>query len=97
MAEVFNKYRLSFKVIKYHFFLPRIEYVGHYLIADGICLAKSQFQLIKEWPLSPYGISLFFIGLNDLYSTYVPWFESNIKPLRRLQRLYHRSILSILV
>ena len=39
---------------------------------------------------------LSFIGLCSFYNNYVPWFESNIKPLRRLQRLYHRQDLQLL-
>ena len=75
---------------KCDFFLPRVEYVGHDLTASGNCPAQSKFQLIKDWPLPPHGVSLLsFIGLCSFYSNYVPWFESNIKPLRRLQRLYH--------
>ena len=30
------------------------------------------------------------------YNNYVPWFESNIKHFRRLQRLYHRQVLPLL-
>ena len=85
VAQVFTKYRLSFKLSKCNFFLPRVEYIGHNLTASGSCPAQSKFQLIKDWHLPPHGVSLLsFIGLCSFYSNYVPWFKNNIKPLRRL-------------
>ena len=32
-----------------------------------------------------------FIETCSLYSRYYPWFETNIKPLRKLQRKFHRQ------
>ena len=39
---------------------------------------------------------LSFIGLCSFYSRYYPWFETNVKPLRKLQREYHRQPIQIL-
>ena len=39
---------------------------------------------------------LSFIGLCSFYSRYCPWFETGIKPLRRLQRLFHHANLPII-
>ena len=58
VAQVFTKYRFSFKLSKCDFFLSRIEYGGHDLIADGNCLVQSKFVLIRQWPLPPHGVSL---------------------------------------
>ena len=97
VSQVFTKYRLSFKLSKCDFFLPRVEYIGHDLTASGNCLAQSKFQLINDCPLQPHGVSLLsFIGLCSFYSNYIPWFESNINPLRHLQRFNHRQSLPIL-
>ena len=97
VAQVFTKYRLSFKMSKCDYFLPRIEYVGHDLTADDNCLVQSKFDLIKQWPFSPHNVFLLsFIGLCSFYNNYVSWFESNIKPPRRLQCLYHRQTLPLL-
>ena len=97
MDKVLTEYRLSFELSKYNFCLPRIECIGHDLTTDGKYPTQSKFQLITEWPLPPHSVSLLsFIGMCSFYSNYVPWFESNIKPLRRLLRLYHRQILSLL-
>ena len=43
VAQVFTKYRLSFKLSKCNFFLPRVEYVGHDLIASGNYPAQFKF------------------------------------------------------
>ena len=48
VAQVFTKYRFSFKLSKCDFFLSRIEYGGHDLIADGNCLVQSKFVLIRQ-------------------------------------------------
>ena len=82
-AKVFIKYQLSFKWNKYYFFLPRIEYVRHELIADSTCSTQYKFQLIKEWPLPSHNISLLsfidlcyftalkFHGLNPTWNLFV--------------------------
>ena len=95
--SILHQVSVLIQVKKCDFFLSRVEYVGHDLTADGNCPAQSKFALIKQWPLPPHGVSrLSFIGLCSFYNNYVPWFESNIKPLRRLQRLYHRQALRLL-
>ena len=70
---------------KYDLFLPRIEYVRHELTVDGNYPGQSKFDIIKQWSLPPHGMSLLsFIDWWLFYNNYVTWFESNIKPLRRL-------------
>ena len=97
LSQVLTKYRLYFKLSKYDFFLSRIKYVGHDLIADGNFSAQFKFDRINKWPLPLDGMSfLSFIGLCSFYNNYDPWIESNIKPLRHLHRLYHHQILSLL-
>ena len=96
VARVFTKYRFSFKIGKYDFFKDRVEYIGHDLTANRNCPFRSKFSLIQDWPLPPRGISLLFcIGLYCFYHTYFPWFETNIKPLRKLQRSYYRKDIPI--
>ena len=74
-----------------------MEYVGHDLTAEGNCPSQSKLSLIQDWPLQPHGISLLsFVGLCCFYNKYCPWFETNIKPLRRFQRAYHRKDIPIM-
>ena len=80
------------------FFLkPRVEFVGHDLTARGNCPAQSKFNLIQDWPLLTHGtVLLSLIDMCSFYSRYYPWFETGIKPLRRLQRSFHHAELSIM-
>ena len=97
VAQFLYKYRLSFKMSKCDFFLPHIEYIGYYLTADGNYPFQSKFDLIEQSALQPYNVSLLsFIGFCSFYNNYVTWFESNIKFIRCLQRLYHRQNLLLL-
>ena len=88
-AEDFTKYRLSFKLLKFDFFLPRIEYVGHDLTADGNCLPQSKFEFIKQWPLPPHSVSLLsFITLCSFYNDYTCLVASDSWRFRKLQDKY---------
>ena len=92
VAQVFTKYRLSFKLSECNLFKDRVEYVGHDLTTEGNCPVVSKFFLQKDWSLSPHGKSLLlFIRICCFYNRYYPWFETNINPLRKLQRNYHRK------
>ena len=67
-----------------------MEYVVHDLTAEGNHPLK--FSLIQDWSLLPHSrFLLSFIGLRYFYNMYRPWFETNIKPLQKLQRNYHRK------
>ena len=97
VAQVFTKYRLSFKVTKCKFFKKRVVFVGHDITTFGNYPATSKFDLIKNWPLPSHAISLLsFIGLCSFCSRYCPWFETTIKPLRKLQRFFHRQPIPIM-
>ena len=51
---------------------------------------ESKFDLIKHWSLPPHAIFLLsFIVLCGFYNWYYPWFETNIKPLCKLQCIFH--------
>ena len=85
IVQVFTKYWLSFKLSKCDFFKPRVKFVGHNLTVLGDWSNQSKFQLIEQWPLHIIGTSIFsFIGLCAFYNRYCPWFETNIKSLRRI-------------
>ena len=50
-----------------------------------------------EIRISPNAIFLFsFISLCGFYSRCFPWIETNIKPLRKLQRVFHRKPIPII-
>ena len=95
--QVFTKYRLSSKLSKCDFLKPRVECFGNDLTTLGNCLAQFMFQLIEEWLLPTIGTSLLsFIRLCTFYTATPPWFETNIKPLRKLQWSFHHAPLPIM-
>lgn len=97
VARVFTKYWTSFKLRKHDFMKSRVEYVNHNITANGNWPAVSRFHLLQSSSLPPRGISLLsFIGLCCFYNWYWPWFKTNIKPLRKLQRHYHRNDILIM-
>ena len=96
VATIFMKYRLFFKLAKWNFFSKRVEYLGYHLLSSGNCPTNSKFDLITEWSIPVHGTSLLsFIGLCTFYNCISPWFEVNIKPLRILQRKYHRKVIPL--
>ena len=69
-----------------------MECVGHDPTADENYPAVYKSSFLQDWYLPPRDISLLsFIGLCYFYDRYCPWFETNIKPLRKMQRIYHRK------
>jgi len=83
---------VTFQLKKCELLKDRIEYVGHNITPDGNCPALSKFDLINDWPLPKTSQALVsFIGLLTFYCVYCPWFEIRVKPLRALERAYHRK------
>ena len=92
VAQVFIKYLVSFKLSKYNFFKDRVEYVGYENFPTA-----SKFSILQDCSFSSHAISLLpFISSCYFYNTYCPWFETIIKPLRKLKRYYHRKDISIM-
>ena len=67
---------MSFRLDKYRFLENRVDFVGHNLIANGNCPARSIFDLVKDWAIPASGQSLrSFVGLVIFYLKYVPYLE----------------------
>ena len=76
---------------------PSVKFVDHDLTAGGNCPAQSKFNLIKDWSLPIHDtIFLSSIGMGAFYSCYCPWFETNIKPFRPLQRSFHHAPIPVM-
>ena len=91
VCQVFLKYRVSFRLDKCEFMMPRVEYVGHDILNNGNSSALSKFKMIDDWPLPRNGQSLFsFIGLVNFYHRYAPYMELRLKPLRKLVKAHYR-------
>ena len=92
VCEVFQKYRVSFKLKKCDFLQERTEYVGYDILSAGNCPASSKFNMITDWKLPIDGPSLHsFIGLINFYHKFCPYLEIRMKPLRKLCKKYFRK------
>ena len=97
VCKVFQKYRVSFRLDKCEFLKSRVEYVGINLMRHGNTPAQSKFDMINHWTLPTSGQSLFaFIGLVNFYHRYAPYFEIQLKPLRRLCKRFYRKEMPML-
>ena len=87
ICKVFEKYRVRFKLDKYGFLKDIVEFVGHDILSNGLCLAKSQFDFINDWKLTSTGQVLYsFIGFINFYHKFSPYFKIRLKPLQKLYR-----------
>jgi len=92
ICEVFQKYRVSFRLDKCDFLKDRVEYVGHDLTPTGNCPAKSKFNMIDNWTPPTNGQALHsFTSLINFYNHYPPFMEMRLKPMRLLYRKYLRK------
>jgi len=92
VCEVFQKYRVSFRLDKCNFLKDRVEYVGHDLTPTGNCPAKSKYKMIDNWTLPTNGRALHsFMSLINFYHHYPPFMEMRLKPMRLLYRKYLRK------
>ena len=48
VCQVFLKYRVSFRLDKCEFMMPRVEYVGHDILNNGNSPASSKFKMIND-------------------------------------------------
>ena len=76
VCEVFQKYRVSFKLSKCSFLADRVEYAGHDLLCNGNAPASSKLQLLNNWSVLDSGQTIFsFIGLVTFYHEFAPYNE----------------------
>ena len=97
ICEVFQKYRVSFRLDKCEFLKDRAEYVGHDITPSGNCPAASKFDMIQDWTLPTNSRSLMsFIGLINFYHQYSPFFEIRLRSLRSLYRQYRGNSIPLM-
>ena len=97
VCEIFQKYRVSFRLDKCEFLRDRSEYVGHDITPSGNCPASSKFDMITDWTLPTNSRSLMsFIGLVNFYHQYSPFFEIRLRGLRSLYRRYRGELIPII-
>src|SRR5271168_4728129 len=63
----------------------KVEYLGHYISAEGISVDQRKVNAIKYWPI-PTNVSelRFFLGLATYYKKFVKDFSATATPLTAL-------------
>jgi hypothetical protein len=80
-----REHRLYGKLSKCEFLKDEVEYLGHYISAEGISVDQHKIEAVKSWPI-PTNISELrsFLGLASYYRKFVKGFSAIATPLTAL-------------
>lgn len=78
-------YQLYRKASKYSFWLTKVSFLGHIILAQGIVTNPSKIEVVIDWPrprivLEARG----FIGLVEYYHKFMHNFSQVVMPMTRL-------------
>ena len=85
---VMRKNQLFAKMSKCAFAVPRVEYLGHYISAQGIATDPAKIKAVMEWPV-PRTLKQLrgLLGLAGYYRRFVKGFGSIAGPLHVLTKI----------
>lgn len=90
VLQILQHNQLYLKPSKCSFGATRIEYLGHFISAEGVSTDPSKIKVIKDWP-TPLTVKQLrgFLGLANYYRRFVRGYGNISRPLTDLLRKDH--------
>nr|GEV59790.1 putative reverse transcriptase domain-containing protein [Tanacetum cinerariifolium] len=85
--ELLKKEKLHAKFLKYEFWIPRVQFLGHVINSRGIHVDLAKIESIKDWasPKTPIEIRQ-FLGLAGYYQRFIEGFSKIAKSMTKLNK-----------
>ena len=92
LCEAAVHFRLTIKLKKCVFFKDRLEWMGYDWTPRGNVPAESKFDLIRQWapPKTSQALNS-FVSFCGFYRNFLPWYEVEVGPLRKLARQFKHA------
>ncbi|GKC18176.1 putative reverse transcriptase domain-containing protein, partial [Tanacetum coccineum] len=87
ILNLLKKEELYGKFLKYEFWIPIVQFLGHVIDSQGIHVDPAKIESIKDWvvPKTPTEIHQ-FLGLAGYYQRFIEGFSKIAKPLAKLTK-----------